>query len=237
MQKVKMKKLNLQFVVISLVIFLTSCGTTKQLTSDLKPKEINKILILKPFARIDLIGKDNKSEYSQENSEQVMSSILESVEKHIPARIVRQKLEIDSLEQYAVYKEIYNLAMTVEQNTKIKGITLNDKMIELLEKNNHNYAIGVLNFGFSRSKGNYGKEVAKGIGVGILTLGLYTPVPIKSYSTIICFIIDKKNRNIAFYRKNLGQERDPTKKEVIDSQIGDMLNQYFQIVTKNYSDY
>lgn len=228
-----MKNYNSFTILTIIVIFLSSCGTTRQLMSNRNPTEINKILILKPYTKIEVINKGNKAEYSPEVSKQVTAYIVESLEKFIPSRIEKYKFEADSLELFELYKEMYTLAIRVEQNRNITGIKLSNKMLTFLEKYNYDYAIGVLDFGFTRAKGNYENQVAKSIGIGILTLGMYAPIPVKSYSTMICFIVDKENKNIAFYRKDLGQEKEPTNKNVIESQISKMLIQYFSTqVTK-----
>jgi hypothetical protein len=223
-----MKKIDLLFTTLLGLLFFASCGTTRQLTSKVQARDIDKILILKPFTKIDIINKGNKAEYSLEHSKKVLNHIQSSLSRYIPQNIKTQELEIDTVSQNHVFQEMYSLVMQVEQKSNIEGIILSDKMIDLIHKDSFNFVLGVLDVGFTRAKGNYGDQVAKGIGIGLLTFGLYVPIPVQSSSTLICFIIDEKNRNIAFYRKSIGQGREPTDKLVIDRQISEILNQYFQ---------
>lgn len=134
---------------------------------------------------------------------------------------------MDTVDNLLFQKEMYDLAAVVEHNQQIKDLVLSDKMLSLLGKYDQDYVMGVVSFGFTRVKGNYGKQIAKGMVVGILSLGLYTPIPIKSSSTLICFIVDRKNKNIAFYRKSVKQDNDPTDFKVLEKQINGMLSQYF----------
>lgn len=221
-----MKQFHL-FLALYGIFFFMSCGTT-QFVSNRQPQEIDKILLLKPLTKISIIGKNNKAVYNDIYSHEMMMDIVESIEKKLPPRIAKQRLVTDDSTQNALDQEIYYLVSRVEQSHTITGIQLSDNMVALLEKNGQNYAIGAFGSGFTREKGGYGKEIAKGIGIGILTLGLVVPVPVKANSTIICFILDKQKRNIAFYQSNIGQDREPINKDVIQAQIEKLLHGYFK---------
>ncbi len=209
------------------ILLLTSCGTNRQLVSDRKPADINKLTIVKPLADIQLIERGNSGAYSQYDSEKVRDNILDLLNQYLPQRVQKTKIKMDTMDNLSLQKEMYALAAFVEKNQQIKDVVLSDKMLSWLGKYDQDYAIGIISFGFTRVKGNYGKQIAKGIGVGILTLGLFTPVPIKSSSTLICFIVDRKNKNIAFYRKNTRQDNDPTEIKVLEKQINSILSKYF----------
>ena len=209
------------------ILLFASCGTNRQLVSDRKPADINKLTIIKPLADIKLIERGNSGEYSKYDSEKVRDNISDLLNQYLPQRVQKTKIKMDTVDNLSLQKEIYTLAAIVEKNQQINDVVLSDKMLSLLNKYDQDYVMGIVSFGFTRVKGNYGKQIAKGIGVGILTLGLYTPVPIKSSSTLICFIVDRKNKNIAFYRKNTMQDNDPTNIKVLEKQINGMLSKYF----------
>lgn len=115
-------------------------------------------------------------------------------------------------------KRFFEVINAVERKRKIKGITLNDTLVNYLETNNIKYAILTFQAGFTREQGNYGTQVAKGLGIGILTLGLVVPIPVKSNSTIVCCVLDTRNKNVAFYRKRTA-EVEPLEEKVINRQI------------------
>lgn len=213
-------------------IALAGCSTQRQLVSDRKPVEIDNMLILKPLTRVEMINKGNRAEYSPELSAEVASTIAAEVDNLLPAHIKRQKLDIDSVGVQELYRELYLIASSVEKSRNVKGTRLSENMVALLDTYGYDYAMGVLNFGFTRAKGNYGKQIAKGVGVGILTLGMVVPVPVKAYSTMICYIIDKPNNNIAFYRKDMAQDREPTDPHGIHDQVGKLLVPYFHASAK-----
>ncbi|MEN9610330.1 MAG: hypothetical protein RLZZ628_1144 [Bacteroidota bacterium] len=224
----KMKHFHHWAILSIFLCCLCSCGTTRQLTSNRKLSEIDKVLIFKPFSRIDTISSGNRGAYSEEDSEQVSAYLLESAQKAFPQNIRKEVLQTDSHEWRLIQEQITQLVLQVEEKQKIIDIPLSDKMIDILNKYNYNFALGAFHVGFTRSRRNYAGEIAKSIGIGILTLGLVVPIPIKSSSTLICFLVDKQNKNIAFYRKRMGQDWDPTDKKKIDRQINYLLMPYLQ---------
>ena len=63
--------------------------------------------------------------------------------------------------------------------------------------------------------------------MGLLTMGMYYQTPIKSNSTIYAVIVDNQEKNIAFYRKSILQDKEPTEKEVLVKQIQSLFEKYF----------
>lgn len=62
----------------------------------------------------------------------------------------------------------------------------------------------------------------------MLSFGNIDYVPYKEGSMVIGFIVDRKNKNLAYYKKIIWEERDPTEKIVIKSQLHDLMMSYFQ---------
>ena len=80
--------------------------------------------------------------------------------------------------------------------------------------------------GFTRIKGNYGGQIAKGIGVGLLTLGMVVPTPIKANSAVHAMIVDAKEDNVAFYQRSR-QEKEPLNEQVLRLQLTEIFKGYF----------
>jgi hypothetical protein len=92
--------------------------------------------------------------------------------------------------------------------------------------NNIDYAICIYHSGFSRERGNYGAQIAKGFAIGLLTLGMYYTTPIKASSNIFICILDRRNLNIALYGKNLRQDFEPGEKKNTDRQLNKIFDKY-----------
>ncbi len=99
-------------------------------------------------------------------------------------------------------------------------------LINCWKKNNVNYALYVYQSGFTRSKNNYAGQIAKGVLIGVLTLGSFYTVPVKANSLLVCCIIDGKNKNIAFYRKDIKQDLDPVNPNTTNNQIEIIFKKY-----------
>jgi hypothetical protein len=97
----------------------------------------------------------------------------------------------------------------------------------ILEARGKRFGLIVLADGFGRTTENYNKEVAKGVAVGVLTLGTVYTSPIKCGSTIHAMIVDAQNNDVAFYRVISDIGRHPLNDKVLKDQIFRMFNGYF----------
>ena len=211
------------------VVLLSSCATSKFLSSDVKPVEIKEMLKFEPFSYISLIEKGNRSVYNDSISSETKIILNESLETF------REKLRLsseeviftDSLERKKFEREINFLILSAERNRSIKNIPITPLVDSLLSVNDKRFGLIIVQSGFTRAKGNYGNQIAKGIGMGILTMGMYYQTPIKANSTIYAVIVDREEKNVAFYHKNGLQDKEPTEKENITKQIHKIFEKYF----------
>ncbi len=216
-----MRKLLLMFPV--LMGCLWGCGTTARLKSGLSPHAIDSLYAYHLPSLIFTISKGNKQEsnyFYSDSSLAIRKKVFEDMEL-APAMITRTDYD------KSIHNHFWSLLNEVERKRKIKGVIPNDSILNFLEKENVNYALITFNSGFSREKGNYGGQLAKGAAIGILTLGMVVPVPMKANSTSITCIIDAQNKEIAFYRKKTA-ELEPLKYKNLDQQFTSLLNSYFK---------
>ena len=114
--------------------------------------------------------------------------------------------------------EILGIFNTILTSNSITKIDIPPYIKQIIEQNNQRFYMATLIEGFGRKSGNYGKQIAKGIGVGILTLGLYAPVPIKNRIRLMNFIIDKESMKIVYFSSTLPIEKSPTEIKIINKQ-------------------
>ena len=214
-------------------ILCTSCSTSKILTSDVKPYEITEMLKIGPFSYISLIEKGNQGIFNDSISdftEILLNESLESFRGKLRLSsegiILEDELELEKLEE-----EISMMIMAADRSKSVHNIPITPFLDSIMSVSNKRFGLIVIQNGFTRSKGNYGGQVAKSIGLGILT-GLltgraYYQQPVKSHSTLYAMIIDNRNKNVAFYNKSVVQDSDPTKKENITKQINKVFEKYF----------
>ncbi len=215
------------FLILSCII-LSSCTATKLLTSNVQPTEVTNLKLLEPYSYISMIKKGNRGQLDDSISsisKQLNINVLKSFNGQIP--ITGDIILIDSTINKDLEKECENLILTAERNKSISNLKITPTLDKILEANDTRFGLIIICTGFTRLKGNYGKEIAKGAALGILTLGMYYQTPIKAYSTIYAMIVDSKEDNVAFYRKSFKHDLEPLDQEVLTNQYKKIFEGYF----------
>jgi hypothetical protein len=213
--------------IIILGIIFQSCVTNKYLSSATPKNEVTNIEYFEPYSYIQLIKKGNKSELNDSlslESKRIIDSVIYS-NKNLYK--IKNKIIIeDSSINEKVENELSFLIQSAMQKRKLEGIKITPVIDSILESKNQRFALGIVGVGFGRRKGNYGGQVAKGVAVGILTLGLFVPAPIKSNLSLYSVIIDSQKNEIAFYKKTLPIEKSPTDPIIIKRQLDKIYENY-----------
>ena len=217
------------------VILSASCSSSKFFTSDVKPFEINEMIKVEPLSFISLITKGNTGVYNDSISKIANIALNESLETfREKLRLSSEEIYVtDSLDRIALEHEIDFFIREAERNKKKKNHTIEITPLvdSLLSVSGKRFGLLILQSGFTRAKGNYGGQVAKAIGMGVLT-GLATGTayyqnPIKCGSTVYVVIVDNQEKNVTFYNKSIMQDREPTEKENITRQLQNVFEKYF----------
>jgi len=209
------------------ILTLASCGANKYLTSSTKAADIASVNYFTPLCYIQYIEKGNKAAFSDslsEISQSKVDSIL-AVKKtsfRLSEKIV---LDNDTLKQ-KIERELAYLVRLITQRKKLEGIPLTPTIDSILKSGSQRFALATVATGFGRRKGNYGAQVAKGAAIGILTLGMAVPTPVKSNVTLYAFIFDAQKNEIAYYKKSLPVEKEPTDEKAIEKQLTGLFEGY-----------
>jgi hypothetical protein len=134
---------------------------------------------------------------------------------------------IDSLERGKLEEELNFLISSANNNRSIKDLSITPLIDSLLTANNKRFGLIIVQSGFTRTKRNYGGQIAIGIAMGILTMGMYYQVPIKANSILYAMIIDNQNKSVAFFNKSVLKDKEPTEKENIMKQLDKVFEKYF----------
>jgi hypothetical protein len=217
-----------QFILIASFLVLASCVTNKYLaSSSVKSEEVINQSYFEPFSYIHYVEKGNKSEFSDSLSyiTKIKADSILASNKSLLRLTDKIDLMDDTLKA-RVENEIGYMAQLINQRRKLEGIPLTPTIDSLMESNNQRFSLAIVAAGFGRRKGNYGGQVAKGLGVGLLTLGMVVPTPIKSNLTMHAFIFDSERNEVVFYKRGLPAEKEPTDPEIIEKQIISLFNGY-----------
>lgn len=222
-----MKYYNLLLIVFG-ILTLSSCTTTRPLYSNVKPSEVTDLQYFEPMSYISLIESGNKSKFNDTLSAKSEKLILKTVEEFGGKIPVTSIISVsDSNTKSLLEKEVEFLCLSAERQKNIENLKITSIIDSFLETKGKRFGLITVATGFTRAKGNYGREIAKGAAMGILTLGMYYQTPIKSSSTIYVMIVDTKENNVAFFAKSVLQDKDPLDETVLKKQFQKVFEGYY----------
>ncbi len=96
-----------------------------------------------------------------------------------------------------------------------------------MDHHDQRFYLLTLGTGFTRRKGNYGGQIAKGVGIGILTMGMFAPIPIKANSGISVMILDNQLGEIAYYKSSFNPEGEPLDDKILSRHKNHLFKGYF----------
>jgi hypothetical protein len=214
-------------LILSAALLLTSCSTNKNLNSSASSNEITNMGYFEPLSYIQYIEKGNKATLSDSLSSVSRSKLDSILFVNKPTFRLSNKIVIDNDTVKArVENEVGYLARLLAQRKKSANVPLTKTIDSIMESNQQRFALMTVTTGFGRRKGNYRGQVAKGAAIGLLTLGMAIPTPIKSNLTIYAFIFDSEKNEVAYYKRSMPVEKEPTDPKILQKQLFNVFNGY-----------
>ncbi|MBK6977160.1 MAG: hypothetical protein IPH28_08755 [Cytophagaceae bacterium] len=227
-------KIRLLIVYVSTIIAglgLVGCGTTVPQKSKLDPDNIKELEFYVLPSKISLIEKANIARLNPFLSDSLRLLFESKLPIALKSDLKFNKFEIfDEDVKDDIDNQLFRIILDVEKKKKIKNYKPNSQLLEFLRLSDKQYLFVAYSKGFTREQGNFGMQIAKGIGIGLLTGGRIIPVPYKANFTNVFFIIDVKNSNLAFYQRN-SQELEPLKPNNVELKLDQILGGYFRKTT------
>ncbi|MCX6328382.1 MAG: hypothetical protein NTZ85_02550 [Bacteroidia bacterium] len=228
-----MKTLSSDFFII-IIFVLSSCSTSKMLTSNLRPNEVTDLLYLEPVSHISLIEHGNigiLNDSLSDNSKQLLNNIVHDFKNNIS--LTGEIILTNNAIKLRLEKEIEHLYLTANNLKSISNIKITPVIDSLLESNNKRFGLITVASGYTRTQSNYEAHQAihtMGWATHILTKGIFPIFPPGATnafsSTLYVMIVDANQNNIVFYRKS-GKGCDPTDKNVLTNQFRKIFEGYF----------
>lgn len=191
-------------------------------------REINEITVFYPGSRIEVVGK---------GMGQVHYDSASAISAQINADLIKERLhlfekahfypseEISHRELYSL--DLMELADKASKNVPLEDMRLTPTLFSMLSKTDTPYSMLIYHDGFVRKKGNMTGEMFKSIGIGVATLGHYSPVPVSNASNIFIFIMDKELGHAVFAKKYEGDEIHPLKKKTLARQYKFLFKDFY----------
>ncbi len=195
---------------------------------NIQPNEVHNISYYEPISIISLIEKGNKPKPSDSLSN-ISSKILDSIiEKSNLPKVDKQISFGNPKLKTRLENDILKTMSDVRKSKKLESIKTTNLMDSIVKSENQRFALCIINAGFARRKNNYGNQVAKGIGVGILTLGMYTPVPIKANTSLYAMIYDATTSSVSFFNYFPIIEKSPVDRKNLENLYKKLFEPYYK---------
>lgn len=212
-----------------IILLLAGCTNSKLRTSIVPAYQLQDVHYFPTSSYITYIKKGNRGDKNEElsyQSEQLASAILKSNSViYKLSNPVQFQFPEDSIN---AQNDIWALIEEIEFKNSLIGVELPPAVRLIMNENNTRFAMAVMVDGFVRRKGNYTGQVLLSIGIGVLTFGYYIPpMPLKSFSTLRVVILDAHRNEVAFYRRNMRENKSPLDPKTIDKQFNKLFKGYF----------
>ncbi|MFC6225541.1 hypothetical protein ACFP2F_20010 [Hymenobacter artigasi] len=182
------------------------------------------------MAQIATIETGNQPRLSAEASAESVRLLRELLVSHQAELHLRGEMTISDSLQAAARQEIYRAVEGIDKRMRLDTGANLPTLDYLLSTQNQRYVLVTATQGFTRTPNNYSGQVAKSIGVGVLTMGMMVPIAIKAKSIICLFIYDRQQKAIVYYNHTPPPaEREPLNQAVLERQLRTMLAKDFPL--------
>ena len=218
------------FVLLCLIVTLSSCGPTRFYAGFTPTEVMHGMALLGPLSEQYYIDKQNYEAYSDSLSLVSESLITSYVEEILP---ITQRVQLNQIE---TEEAIAFMDFITSQKQKMRGeypipVALDD----LLELRGERYGLLICAYGMTRDIKGYAKDVAKGLLVGIatavLTMGAASMygIPVNYYSNIYAAILDSETDRIVFYNLHgQGAEINPIQPVPVMRQLDSIFRDFLE---------
>ncbi|WP_041537119.1 hypothetical protein [Pseudopedobacter saltans] len=204
------------------IVFLVLLGI--DLSAQTKLSDIKDIRLVFPVTYISEIQKGNKAQYNDSLS-LISAQLIDSIIENYNIDITEKSNLLEGKTRVQYEKDVVDLSKASSKLKNLEEILIPESLLAELRKSTKKHHLLIFSSGVTRAKGNYGKEVGKGVAMGILTMGMYYQVPIKGNSNVHAFLIDSESGKVLFYKKSFIQDRDPLEPKVLEKQFKALLKE------------
>ena len=210
------------------ILVLTSCASTLLTSKNVSPSEVQNIAYTEPISFISLIQKGNQTKPNDSLS-LISTKILDSIIRNSSQPKISKQIEItDPKLKNRLENDLLKTMSEIRKSKKLDHIKTTALMDSVAKTENQRFVLFTVNAGFARRKNNYGNQVTKGIGVGILTLGMYTPVPVKANTSTYAMIYDAQTSSVVFFNYFPLIERSPVDSKNLKTIYGYLFDTYYK---------
>ena len=212
-----MRKIARLAIVPVIAAGLCSCGAARKVAEDAPYRK--DVVLFDPVSRIDVIGQQKQRERSEivsADAQNLLRDILCTFDSGVEISTIYVPEELE--EAFELQDDIVALGQWYMETDgeDLNYITIPETLDRIIEESGHRYGLAVYSVGYSRTGGNYALEIAKSIGLGILTG--WVSAPYKDETHIFLMILDSDTDRIIYNRHCFG-EYNPLKEKHIQKAL------------------
>ncbi|MCJ0741879.1 hypothetical protein [Pedobacter montanisoli] len=186
---------------------------------------ISDIHVISAVSNIFLISEGNKPVFNDSLSVVANGLLNKAIKDNLVSFKEIKEIDEKGVDSLIKNKAIIALFNEIFRNKKLDSVKI-PQAFNTLFGDKAKYTLVTLQRGFTRNKGNFGKQVGKSLATGLLTLGMVNSTPIKYNSSIYVCIINNELKKISFFNYSV-QQIDPLDSAAIQKQYLKLFQKYF----------
>ena len=208
-----------------LLILLSAVSFAQKFKSTEVSSQIVNVEVLPVVNKISLISGGNKLVLDDSLSAVANVALKKIINVNLERLKVGGVYNEEELDTVKHEKAIFALFNNILKNKKLDSVKI-PEAFKTLYGGKLGYKLVIFQRGFTREKGNFGKQVGKSLATGILTLGMAYSVPIKYNSSIYACIVNNETDKVSFFNYSVLQI-DPLNQEELQKQYLKLFDKYF----------
>ena len=216
-----------------LFCLLAATGFGPRSAGGFRPADIPEMLFLAPVGVVSTITQGNRANYDPNASADASAALRQALLRHDEKLHLKGQLIIqDSAMQRVVAGLTLRAIGELERHHK-RPLPMPAPWLDtLLTAQQQRYCLLSYVWGYTRTPSNYRGQVAKSLGIGLLSMGMVVPVTNKAITRVGVFIYDAQQHAVVYYKSSWPAEKDPLAGVVIDRELTELLAKDFNLADR-----
>lgn len=200
-------------ILLGLCLLLAGCAATTKKSSAFPGTrdKIKSFAVFEPKIYLERLVAGGRV-LDADNLNLVREHYLNAMRETVPGvRVDEQRMELRDTTYARMVDQFF---WDMNRQKSLDEFTIAPDLQDVLKKAPDDFVVLGSITGFSRSGGSYAWGIAKGVMIGILTLGMFYTVPIGSSTNVNLAVIDKANMKVIYFGWH-GIEDSPKDYDVI----------------------
>lgn len=219
-----------------LLLLLLASGLaafTQRPRTGFRPADITEMVFLSPVGVISTIAQGNRAAYDPNASADASEALRQALYRHDEKLHLKSQLAVkDTAMQRVIANLTLRAVIELETHRKRPFPMPAPWLDTLLTAQKQRYCLFSYVWGYTRTASNYRGQVAKALGIGLLSMGMVVPVADRASTRVGVFIYDAAQHAVVYYKSSWPVEKDPLAGVVIDRELTELLAKDFNLTDR-----